>query len=209
MTLDLPVDVLEVTAMPIKTMQTHLWQEINNVWIQQPIAIDHDFVILTPTIFTYPPADGVVLDSSSMQYENTIRTHTTSEYYQYRVVPGSDTSWPLGCHLRRYLRSRSGSQPADDAQVFEAGMRAGNNVVYRWVQELGGLHNLFTMSHDSFICARDGLGKLLCKELRHLRSEMDHIFSNSPDISSDLRELVWNCGGKGHATMMKAYNKLG
>jgi hypothetical protein len=139
-----------------------------------------------------------------MQYENTIRTHTASEYYQYRVVPGSDTSWPFGCHLRRYLRSRSGSQPADDAQVFEAGMRAGNNALYRWAQELGGLHNLFTMSHGSFSCAQDGLGRLLCKDLRYLRCEMDQIFSNAPEISRDLQELVWNYGGKGHAMMMKA-----
>ncbi|KAH7071023.1 hypothetical protein FB567DRAFT_554526 [Paraphoma chrysanthemicola] len=213
-----PVEISEISATPIKKKQTHIWMDIGERHIQLPVAPDHDFTVITPT--TNLATDGVVIDSSSMQYQHTMRTLTTTEYYRDRVVLGSASSETFGTHYRRFSQELqngfddydrgifkeyryNGGLPSTESQMREASLRTINNVVYNWVKELGGIDRVFAMSHDPFVRVRDRLGRLLCQALRSLRSSLDQFFSSACG-NYDLRAIIQACDGEGHREMLKA-----
>ncbi|KAH7062934.1 hypothetical protein BKA63DRAFT_497329 [Paraphoma chrysanthemicola] len=194
-----------------------------NGLIQLHVAPDHDFTAITYT--TNLATDGVVIDSSSMQYQHTMRTLTTANYYRDRVVSGSARSQPFDSHYRlfsqdlqhsfnHYDRGTSrhylfnGGLPSTESQTPEASLRTINNEVYHWVQELGGVDRFFAISHDQFVRVRDCLGRLLGQALRSLRFSLDQIFSSAHG-NHDLRAIIQACDGEGHQEMLRALDDRG
>lgn len=205
------MEILEISAQPIKTRQTNLCVETGYGLVYPPVAFYHDFTTITPTTSSNSIADGVVIDSTSMQYQNVMQTLTTSEYYRTRVVPGSaNAPQPFGSRFRRFnQQSHSGVQTDQRAQILEAGLRTINDVVYRYIEKLGGLDRFLAMPHATFVRARHRLGGRVCQELRCLRSRLDQIYSSSWNVSKDLGRILRGCGGEGHWVMLRALYERG
>lgn len=198
-----PLRIDEYSTLPVKSRQIHMLI-MGNQWAR--IARFHDFFTMTPTLNGARSKDGIVVDVSSMQYENIVRSHRASLYHD-TMTERDDRPEPFGGSFEEHriaLENQGG--PQDEEQktfLLEVELRTMNNAVYREASRLGGRLYLFSMRHKDFLCALDSIGRVLCGALNNLRPRIEPVvFRDSP--WAIFQQLIDECEGRGHSVMMEA-----
>lgn len=203
---DIPLRIDEHSAWPIKSRQIHI-NYLNNTW--SSIAKYHDFFTMTPTLNAPHIKDGITVDVSSMQYENTVRSHKASVYrntmiQQAKAIKSFGTSF----NMHRVNLENEGGAEADRQATFllEVDLRTMNNAVFTEAKRLGGRPYLFSMQHNDFLCALDSIGRVLCGALTVLRPKVEPVVFRKKDWAI-FRQLIDDCAGEGHQVIMEALEK--
>lgn len=169
----------------------------------------HSFISVSSCRPGASPDNGIVIDHTSMQYENPLKTHTLEAYCHSAVKVGTlERAKPYGTAYRMWSgRSMDRELHIErcDVCITFCSIKRSNCVVYDWAKYYSGLDAIFSMPHHGFMTALADLISRLNQELHQLGSRINEVCNQNPtNHLAALKKLAAAEHNEAHDEIMQA-----
>lgn len=200
------MNIQEVDVEAHKQENAQVYLKSSTGTIRQQAAAHHSIIAITLA----GKEDGLLLDSTSMQYLHAPRTVLFSDYLRSRIVSSYWAARALGQHLNDHhgeLKGSFGFRQQESALMLEVPLRVLNNLVFNKVALFGGRQALFNLRHNEFWKVALEIEGAAYKTLKELRSEMTEELCGQQPVQA-LHRIAARSNGTGHLAMTTALDLL-
>ncbi|KAH7382417.1 hypothetical protein DE146DRAFT_770410 [Phaeosphaeria sp. MPI-PUGE-AT-0046c] len=203
---NISVNIREHEAHASKTRQTRVrFVYLDGTTKTSPYATWHAFLSIKLLYPGSSSSDHLVLDLSSMQYENPQKTHSAETYFKTAIkFESQNPSKKFGdlyfAKLDRLICATS-YRYVPSWLIAKITTRACNHIVNIWTNYHGGRDALFSMPHLDFMQGLVHLDSWLANDLQELRAKIDEVWDHRTMDITDLAQLCSDENNQAHMEM--------
>ena len=194
------IHIQAIDFMPKKQGQVYVAYRIGDIWWWMAPGEVHTVLLLK-----LPGLDeGLVLDGSSMQYLEPIKSHSSIDYYANKVQHLLHDS--SNKHYRPLVKPENNHTLEAEDFVFELAIRTINNEVVSQVSQLGGRDTLFNLRDVDFWNACLSIERALHTSFYNLRLRFEPVILQTFSVET-VSQILVNHDGLGHTEVMEAFER--